>query len=239
MLDVVRIPDLTFPQVELGRRETPWDLLPLLYRGGGAANAGKVAGLISSGALGAPLMERVELVVALHSAIAGKLAGGGSQVTQVGAIESLRAFFGWADQAGQILTLKTVVEAYLHWADYLLHRARVKKEMSLKSAYGTALRVSNVLDGVLERATPLIGLTRLIPPARRKTARGVQADKQNLAWTFAFGRLLQDICDALTLKVIWGPLPVRIALQNSRHTGNSGSKPKSSHPPIEDAENLH
>ena len=39
MLDVVRIPDLTFPQVELGRRETPWDLLPLLYRGGGAANA--------------------------------------------------------------------------------------------------------------------------------------------------------------------------------------------------------
>lgn len=214
MLDVVRIPDLTFPQVELGRRETPWDLLPLLYRGGGAANAGKVAGLISSGALGAPLMERVELVVALHSAIAGKLAGGSSQVTQVGAIESLRAFFAWADQSDQVLTLKTVGEAYLHWADYLLHRARVKKELSLTSAYGTALRVSKALDGVLERATPLIGLTRLIPPARRKTARGVQADKQNLAWTFAFGRLLQDICDALTLKVIWGPLPVRIALRD-------------------------
>ena len=39
MLDVT-IPDLTFPMVEYGKLETPWDLRVLLYKGGAKENVG-------------------------------------------------------------------------------------------------------------------------------------------------------------------------------------------------------
>jgi hypothetical protein len=79
MRDDLRIPDLTFPQGQLGPKETQWGLLPLLYRGGAASNAGKVARLIQSGELGEPLFERLDLVLAMHAVISGRLAGGRSQ----------------------------------------------------------------------------------------------------------------------------------------------------------------
>ena len=213
MRDDLRIPDLTFPQARFGKRETPWNLQCLLYRGGGAANAGKVADLIQSGVLGDPMLERLDLVVAVHVVLSGRLAGGLSQKGQAGVIESLRAFFAWADQTNRLLSLDEAVTAYLQWAEALLHRVQVLHDLKMGSAYHIALRVGSVLDGVLDRAVPLCGLTRLRKSSPRKAARSVPAEKQNLAWTFAFGHLLQDICDGLPVAAVWGPLPVRIALR--------------------------
>lgn len=210
------LPDLTFPSVQLGARETPWDLRPLLYRGGAASNAGKVSGLIEAGTLGAPVLERIELVRALHSAIVDKLAAGGSRASQVGVIEALRAFFAWADESGVHMDLSRVAKTYVEWSDHLLRRARMDKGYSMRTAYGTALRVSNVLDRVLDRATPLVQVTRLSKGTARKVALSTRADKQNLSWTFAFGHLLQDLCDALTTETVWGPLPVRVVLRNGK-----------------------
>lgn len=214
MLDSYNLPDLTFPMVKLGRRETPWDLKPLLFFGGAAANIGRVAALISSGELGSPLYERLDLVQSLHEAMTGKLVGGGSKATQSSILDNLRAFFTWSEEANHPLTQETVTATYLHWTDALLHRVRVVKDMSETSAYTEALRVSGILDQVLLRATPLILLSRIPNPPKRRTVHGVKADKQNLEWTFSFGHLLQDICDNLPISVIWGPLPVRITIRN-------------------------
>lgn len=207
-------PDLTFPMVEFGKMQTPWDLKPLLYRGGASANARQVADLLSANKLGSPQHERVELIFSLHQAITDKLTAGGSRTTQAGNIETLRNFIGWAEEANHPLTLDTVITTYLNWTDYLLHRVYVVKNLRENSAYALGLRLSNLLDAALLRLTPLIQLSRLTRPAQPKTVRGVKADKQNLESTFSFGHLLQDICDGLPLDSIWGPLPVRIALSH-------------------------
>lgn len=94
-----------------------------------------------------------------------------------------------------------------------MHKVRFTKEINENSAYTLALRVSGILDTVLQRATPLIQLSRMTKPKRHKSVHGVKADKQNLEWTFSFGHLLQDICDGLPLKAIWGELPIRIPLR--------------------------
>ena len=71
--------DLTFPMLEYGATETPWDLRPLLFRGGAAAKVKHVGRQIAQGELGSPLPERFELVTQLHEHMTDDLAGGGSR----------------------------------------------------------------------------------------------------------------------------------------------------------------
>ncbi|RTX50465.1 site-specific integrase, partial [Pseudomonas aeruginosa] len=58
--------DLTFPMLEYGATETPWDLRPLLFRGGAASKVKHVARQIAQGELGSLLPERIELVARLY-----------------------------------------------------------------------------------------------------------------------------------------------------------------------------
>ncbi len=225
MLDRLRIPDLTFPHVAFGAKETPWDLAILLYRGGAAAQTSRVHMLIASGALGDPELERLELVSGLHAEINAALAGGNSRETAADQIKTLRALFSFADDASLQLTVSTIVETYCAWSDFLLHRTRLKRRLSkkailsnrplaMRSAYNYAAVVGTLLDRVLQRHTRIIELTRLRWKSRRKSAVGVQAEKQNLADTFAFGHMLQDICDSLPRGVVLSaPLPYDIKLR--------------------------
>jgi len=215
MLDTSPLPDLTFPMVKLGRRETPWDLKPLLYQGGAAVLVNKVSATIDTGGLGSPRLERVQLVKAIHDAITGKIESGASTNSIAGLIESIRPFFSWAESAGHQLTLDAVSSTYFHWTDFLLHRVRVAKDLKENSAYVIALRVSGILDLVLTRATPLIHLSRFTRRSQRTVGLSVKADKQNLEWTFSFGHLLQDICDGLSIDKIWAPLPVCIPIRTA------------------------
>lgn len=212
----VRLPDLRFPDVKLGVNETPWDLRTLLYKGGAGALANKVVGMIEAGKLGSPLVERIELVEKTYEEIRAALAAGGSKETANTSITSLRGFFKWADSAGHSLSLDTVASIYVHWSDYLLHRVRVIKNMLLGTAYHLALIVGSLLDKVLERGSPIIKITRLTRPPRRRSIRGVEADKQNLQETFEFGYMLLDIMDGLSLDSLWGGLPVRIPLRTGQ-----------------------
>ena len=68
--------DLTFPMLEYAKNETPWDLTPFLYSGGAKAKVKTVRNEITSGVLGDPLLERVELVKELHECLADDLVGG-------------------------------------------------------------------------------------------------------------------------------------------------------------------
>lgn len=217
MRDDLRIPDLTFPSVQYGQRETPWDLCVLLYRGGAKAYVKTVRRLIASGSLGGPLIERLDLVVKIHDAIHGRLVGGASTATARNNIRGLREFFGWAEQVNAPLTLEHVERTYLTWSDALVYRRRVTRDLTASSAYSKASWVGEILDVVLDRQTALISRTRLKPPSYHKAARASSAEKESLEQVFTFGHLLQDLCDGLPFEVVLkGQLPVRIAL---RHGG--------------------
>lgn len=210
-----RIPNLTFPSVEHGVNETTWDLAYLLYHGGSQERTKSVSGMIEAGKLGLPVPDRLELVVKIHEIINSKLVGGGSTYSAQNQIRFIRVMFQWAEIADYPLNMASIQTTFLAWSDALLHRQRILKDISQRSAYTMGAQAGFILDGVLSRATPLVSMSRLRMPPQRKTARGVLADKQSLAETFAFGHFLQDICDALTVEtVLRGKLPVRIAFRN-------------------------
>jgi hypothetical protein len=205
------IPDLTFPSIQYGKRENPLDLAILLFSGGARVNSRLVQSMIDRRELGLPVHDRLELVQGLHAEINGRLVGGGSRWSAHTSIRFLRYFFTWAEENNRPLTFDSIQQTYLAWADALVQRVRVVKDISQRSAYESASCVDSLLSLILERRIPLIQLTRLEMPRKRKTARGVQAEKQNLQQTFAFGHMLQDICDGLTLEVVLnGALPVPI-----------------------------
>lgn len=215
MRDDLRIPDLTFPKMSYGKMETPWDLKMLLYQGGATARRRKVLEMIDAGKLGAPLLERLELVERLHDVVSSSLEGGGSPETLDSSIEAMRQIFTWADQAEHVLTLATIESIYQYWTDYLLHRVKVLRDLKEYTAYCYGAKVGRLIDLALDRQAAIIELTGLKFPSQRKTAVGVQAEKQNLEHTFKFGHCLQDISDALTVEtVLSGSLPVRISLRS-------------------------
>lgn len=210
------LPDLTFPDVEQGRNETPLDLRPLLYKDGASTRTNKAASLIEMGILGPPIIERIELVEKLHEEMNAALKGGGSTRTTRAQHSDVRSFFGWSDASGYPLNLETIETTYLHWTDDLLRRVRFVKDIGEESAYRIAMSVGSIVDKALERTSPIICNTRLTTRPKRRRTRGVQADKQNLTETFDFGHALLDIVDALPLEAIWGRLPVRITLRNNQ-----------------------
>ena len=210
-----QLPNLTFPVVEYGEYETAWDLTYLLYHGGAQERTKYVSSMIEDGKLGLPVSDRLDLVTKIHEIINGKLVGGGSTYSAKNQIRFIREMFQWAEQTDHPLSVAFIQTTFLAWTDALLHRQRILKDISEQSVYTMAAHAGNILDGVLNRATGLLSMSRVRMPSRRKTARGVWADKQNLAETFAFGYFLQDICDALTVETVMrGTLPVRIAFRN-------------------------
>jgi hypothetical protein len=228
---------LTFPDVKFGARETPWDLSILLYKGGAKVLSRQVAQLIATGALGEPQFERLELISKLHEEINAALASGRSRETGTAQILNLRYFFGFADRTGRPLTLERVVETYCAWTDWLFQRTRVSKRtaaskrdadsrpIGMHSAYAYASTVGALLDKILDRHTPAVELTRLERRTKRKSAVGVQAEKQNLESTFAFGHLLQDLCDGLTIQAVReAPFPVQILLRSGETLTRSGDR---------------
>jgi hypothetical protein len=212
----IPLPDLTLPTVKLGENETPWNLLPLLYKGGAKARINKVLNMIDKGELGPPLYERVEIVKKIHEEIQAMLVGGGSKETVKTLIEYIRDFFWWIDTTESTINLESVKDTYLRWTDHLLHRVRIKKDLSERTSYHAGRMVGKVLDGFLERNSPIILTTRLHKPSNKKLAIGVIADKQNIEETIKFGYLLLDIMDGLPYDKVFGSLPVHIPLRNGQ-----------------------
>ena len=220
-----RIPPLDFPDVEYGTKETPWDLNILLYSGGSTARVNIVQDLVRKGDLGPPLKERIPLVSRIHEEINASLKGGYARGTAACQIERLRYLFGFAERHGLPLTIDAVQDTFLTWADNLLVRTRMKRggrgtgrgqdrsPLGKASAFNYGSLVAALLDRVLERHTALIELTRLECPDPRKSPTGIQAEKQDLSQTFAFGHLLGEICDFLTVaRVRSEPLPMILTL---------------------------
>lgn len=211
-----RLPKLTFPSVRYGRQQTPWDLTPLLYRGGAAARANLVEKLIVGGSLGEPVSHRLPLVRKLHSHIEGQLAGGGSRGTAEVTIRRLRDFFAWADSVNKEITVTSVETVFIEWSEYLIDRQRTSTTFGVLHAYQCAVAVGKSLDCVLDLRTGMLSRTRLRRPRKKTPILGTEADKQNLTDTFAFGNALLDIASALTVETIRGELPASITFRDGR-----------------------
>lgn len=209
------IPDLTFAMVKYGVNETPWDLRVLLYKGGAKVNPRKVFIHIATGELGHPLSERIELVTLIHQEMTARLVGGGAKTTAFNTLRGLRDFFVWADEFEQQVSLETVEDTYRHWCDFLLNRIRLKT-LKNGTAYNSANKVSSIIDAALERNQSLILTTQLRYKRRSMRAVGIAADKQDMADSFAFGHLCLDVIDSLSLKAVYGPLPVKLRFRNGQ-----------------------
>lgn len=208
--------DLSFPMVRLGPKETPWNLRCLLYRGGAAATINQLAGLIAAGRLGAPVWERMDLVQRIHTEITVALVGGRSKETARNNIYCLRRFFAWADEVDVALTLDTVAQAFIRWADHLLHRQRVDRDLRERGVYQVAKSVAFMLDSVLERRISILFDTRIRKPRGERQDHYTKTTYQSLTRSYVFGHALADICDALTVEAIRGPLPLRIPLRSGK-----------------------
>lgn len=208
--------DLTFPMLEYGTTETPWDFRPLLFRGGAAAKVKYVARLIAQGELGSPLTERIELVTRLHEHMVGDLAGGGSRFSAQNKIGALRSFFAWCDLEGGNLSLETIADTFIRWTEHLLHRYRVERSISEGTIYDLSRLTATMLDRVLDRQASLSKSTRIRKPRAKGKVHTSNADKQDLQNTFAFGHILADVCNALTLAATIGALPVCIRLRTGQ-----------------------
>ncbi len=202
--------------LEYGATETPWDLRPLLFRGGAAAKVKKAVRQVGQGEFGNPLTERIELVIKLHELLASDLAGGGSRFSAHNKIYALRCFFAWSDSVGGNLSIETVADTFIHWSEYLRHRHLVEKKLSEMSLYDLTRLTATMLDRVLNRQASLSKSTRVRKPRSKGKVHTSQADKQNLQKTFQFGHFLADICSSLTLEATLGPLPVCIRLRTGK-----------------------
>jgi len=212
----LEIPTLTFNGVPYGDKETPWTLLPLLYKGGAAIRANLVGAKITTGELGPALLERLPLLVGLHSVIQGNLAGGASKWSELSVLDSIKRFFRWMEERDMSPRLQDIENTYLIWTDYLLHRVRIVKDLSEHGAYAAASKLGRYLDQVLERPKPILLQSCLRSPPIRKSAIGTKAGKQNLEHAFSFGAALLDICSSLDLNALWGQLPVQIHLRSGQ-----------------------
>ncbi|HAS1942836.1 site-specific integrase [Enterobacter asburiae] len=208
--------DLSFPMLEYGATETPWDLKPFLFRGGASERVKRVALQISQGELGSILTERIELVRLLHEHLTADLAGGGSRFSVKNKIHALRTFFSWADSEGFDLSLETIPNIFVRWSDHLRHRHLVERSLSEASIYDLARLTATILDRILGRQSSLSKSTRVRKPRGKGKVHLSKADKQSLHNTFLFGHFLADICDSLTAEATVGPLPVCIRFRTGQ-----------------------
>jgi integrase len=206
--------NLTFPSVTYGKRVTPHDLLPLLYRGGAVLHANKVRAAIDAGELGEIVEDRIEIVEKLHQDLNGELIGGGSAFTLGGHIRLLRQFFAWADANSVEIRVRDVEESFTRWTDHLLHRLRTMNEINFETATKAGHSVGSILDRALNRSSPLFNRTMLWKVNYGRPRKAKTEGKQNLERTFEFGRFLLDISNALTIETVFGPLPLKISFSN-------------------------
>lgn len=208
-----QLPDFNFPTIACGTHGNPRHLNALLYRGGAATPTMKFAKRAASNRLGVPLLNRLPMVEKLHAVIAGEVAIGKSDATIDNTILAVRVFTAWCDKSGHALTVESAVNDYKAWIEALLHRVRIQKDIKYKTAYGLARYVDRTLSKSLDITRGLRRLTRLKAPRKSGQMYGAHTDKENLAETFAFGHVLLDISDALSIEAIHGSLPVEIPLR--------------------------
>ncbi|MCD5969944.1 hypothetical protein [Pseudomonas quasicaspiana] len=203
----------SFPSARYGSGETPWNLLPLIYKGAAKYDVRKVISEIQRGTFGGIRSERVEVIELVHELLNSDLISGRSQISVKNHIRIFRNFVSWCDDEDEHLSLPNLEECFLRWAK-LMHNKIVSGELSKSAATGYLSSLCSIFDRVLGLNIGLRYKTGISRPRRERVSEGfAKADKQNLEDVFNFGALLCDITDGLPENAIWGDLPVLIPLR--------------------------
>ncbi len=205
----------------MGTHETAWDLKVLLYKNATSVRRDKVMKRIDNGDFGNRLPERATLVMKLYDMLMGLLISGSSHRTIKTYLEQVWKFFAAIDKNNLPCTEEEIVSSFKIWTEYLLARVNQKKDLSHFTAYKTASIIANIIAKTLslpgsKPGHSLMLNTRLSRPNKNKPVLGTQADKQNLANTFQFGRILTAICHSLDLATVRGPVPIKIKLSEEK-----------------------
>lgn len=213
--------DLKIKGLMLGTHETPWDLKTLLYKNAASERKDKVMQRIQNGDYGPMLEDRVSLIIKLHETLTASLVSGSSHRTIKTYLGKLWSFFAWIDENNLPCTEQDIINSFNIWTEHLLYRVNKLKNLSHFTAYKTASLVSNIIARALNLpgAKPghsLMLNTRLNRPKRYKEGMSKKADKQNIADTFEFGKILTVMCNYLTIDTVRGPLPIRIPLDEGK-----------------------
>lgn len=209
-----RLPDLTFPSVSYGTHESRHTLEMLLYRGATSLSINQALPKIRNSRLGHPLMERLPLVLRLHEFMQGKLAAGGSKDDLHNTFRILCLFTCWCEKNNRSPTLETAAQDYVAWAEHLHHRCSVRKEITFRTAYRAATRADFALSAALNLRLGLKRHTKLHAKRGSRTTMWAKSERSNPEESFKFGRMLLDICDALSPDVIYGSLPITISFRD-------------------------
>ncbi|WP_152486725.1 site-specific integrase [Herbaspirillum frisingense] len=182
-----------------------YDYDRLLYPGGAAVK--RTILTADMGAMvGALDLSRLPLVTKIADVIDARLIAGRSPISAKTTIDKLRTFYSWADEQEVALTLENVTRYFLRWSEHLSQRARLG-DINEMTAYGTVAVVSGVLSEALDLE---VGLTRQTRHRRNGRNSWRKNAKINIEGAMEFGRMLRDICDALTVRKVRGILPARI-----------------------------
>ena len=210
------IPTLGFPALPYGTHEARYELASLLYCGASQLPSDQVMPKIGENMFGKPDITRLPLAQALHDDLNTQIAKGIRATTIKNRIYIVRVFYSWCDTNGQPMTLENVPTAFRAWVEHLLHRVRIKKDLSNGTAHGLAKTIDLLLKTCLGLRLGLLPTTRLSSGERKRKVLGSEADKQNLEDMFKFGHLLLDIVSSLTTSSIKAPLPIIISLRSGQ-----------------------
>lgn len=213
--------NLTFTNILLGPRQTPWDLKVLLYQGAASIRRNEVMEAIDEGRCGSLRKDRIPFILKIHELFATFIAKGLSQATIINHLTVLWRFYTWVDKNSMPITNETVTDTFRAWTEYLSARVRNDKDISPRSAYKEACNLANLIARALNLQGSIPGrnlllLTRMRPPQKKKKVLSTKVDKQNLIKTFEFGNILTKICNGLDLQTVRGELPIKIEINEQK-----------------------
>jgi len=175
-------------------------------------NRRNVATLASDDSL---IESRIPLIRTIHEELLTKRVAGFPDKTICNYYYGLKAFFRWADEVGRSPTESTVDDDYLEYTEHLLHRSRIRQNLTEASAYAMACSVSSVLDGVLDLRKGLLSRSRIRkpsspPPWKKSQEFALDTEAQKM------GSALMRVSDALSLEAICERLPKNILLHEGK-----------------------
>lgn len=193
-----------------------FDLTPLLYSGGAAADLRLVQDLIAANDLGEPRLERLSLVEKIVEILDARLTSGLSFYTTRSNVNAIRSFYAWSDDKNLDLDSTNLTRAFVAWTDDLISKQRIQSRVKRSTIFDVATKASVILSEIADSELGLMQLTRIRKMAVINKALGTSQEKQNLSDLTAQGHALLDIVRGLTLEKIRGPLPVMIPMRSGR-----------------------
>lgn len=218
------IPDLSFPMMEFGSKQSEWDFSIFLYKGGSSLSFNKFKHALNKKELGEPLLKRLTLVVKLHDEVNADLVSGKSKATIKNYYFKLKNFFSWLDGNVENLKLENIESSYLKWCDYLINRQRFLKEISHATLYDNALVIGTLLDKVLSNNYSIFRKTGISKESNSAKFNQTKGSKLLLKDTLDFGQSLVSIANQLTTEKINEKLPLSISIDNKTITIWAGFK---------------